>query len=78
MWIASLTRSLPRTRLKTLVHDFDSGPLRLWWGPTVEVERGDIVHYFRSIAGYELEWVERPAPPAQSETLGSVTTVRLS
>lgn len=60
-------------------HEFEDGHILLWWGPKVEVKHGDIIHYFQSLRGIEVEWVERPPEPAESEqSAPNVTTVRFS
>jgi hypothetical protein len=57
LWTASVARSIG-AELCELVHDGPATAVQTWWGPVLRVTPGDVVRYFMSPAGVEVEWVE--------------------
>lgn len=61
MLVASMARSLLRDdEIKTMVHEAGPSFVNLWWGNTVPIKNGDVVHYFTTSLGIALEAVVSP------------------
>jgi hypothetical protein len=76
VFAASVARSLG-SPIQVTEHAGIPTKVRLWWSPEpVEVNPGDLVAWFVSPGGAEIECVQRR--PQAAQQVGSVVTVRLS
>ena len=73
-WRNSLARSLLKPGdMKQMTYGGQSGEIQLWWGPTLPVQHGSIIHCFQGPFGLTPEWID---PPADAEP--GVTTIKVS
>jgi hypothetical protein len=56
MWTASVARAIG-AELREIVHEGQPTAAQTWWGPVLRVQAGDVVQFFMSPAGCEVEWV---------------------